>query len=127
MREDTRPIPTQSIFKLIKLLAWVRRYFQGTMAGSRLLLFGDQTVEAFSSIRHTFRQSRDSLPLQEFLRRSTDALQSEISKLPTSERERFSSFDTILALAEAHGKSGSNDVVVSSILLCVAQLGSLIV
>lgn len=121
-----RPNPSQSIFNLIKLLASVRRVFQGKMAASHLLLFGDQTVEAFSSIRQLFRQSRDSIPLQDFLRRSTDALQSEISKLPTSERERFSLFDTILALAEAHGKTASNDVVVSSILLCVAQLGSLI-
>lgn len=126
MPEHTRPNPTQSIFKLIKLLASVCRYSQGKMAASHLLLFGDQTVEAVSSIRYLVRQSRDSPPLQDFLRRSTDALQSEISKLPTSERDRFSSFDTILALAESHCKSGSNDVIVSSILLCVAQLGSLI-
>ena len=96
------------------------------MAQSHLLLFGDQTVEAYSSIKHLVRHSRNSPPLQDFLRRTTDALQSQISKLPPSDRERFSSFDSILGLAEAHGKSGSNDVVISTLLLCVAQLGSLI-
>ena len=126
MKKDTRPSPTQLIFKLINIFACDRRSYQVTMTQSHLLLFGDQTVEAYSSIKHLVRQSRDSPPLQDFLRRTTDALQSQISKLSPSDRERFSSFDSILSLAEAHGKTGSNDVVVSTLLLCVAQLGSLI-
>jgi hypothetical protein len=127
MRKATRPnfYSTQSILKIIPLLGKGSGSFHVKMAPSSLFVFGDQTVEAISSIRHLVRQSRDSPPLQDFLRRITDALQSEISKLSSSERERFTPFDTILGLSETHAKTGSNDVVVSTVLLCVAQLGSL--
>ena len=49
-----------------------------------------------------------------------------ISKLHTSERGRFFSFGSILGLAEAYVDSGVNDVVISTVLLCFAQLGFLI-
>lgn len=96
------------------------------MAESRLLFFGDQTVEALSTLKQLNRQSKNSPSLQTFFRETTHALQSQVAKLYASERRRFRSFDSILGLAEAHAQSGINDVVVSTILLCVAQLGSLI-
>lgn len=96
------------------------------MAQRHLLLFGDQTVESYPTIKLLARQSKDSLTLQTFFRRTTDALQSQIAKLNVFERARFFTFDSILGLAESHVQSGVNDVVVSTVLLCTAQLGSLI-
>lgn len=96
------------------------------MAQRHLLLFGDQTVESYPTIKHLARQSKDSVTLQTFFRRTTDALQSQIAKLNVFERAGFFSFDSLLGLAEAHVQSGVNDVVVSTVLLCIAQLGCLI-
>ena len=92
----------------------------------RILLFSDQTVDVYPAIRDLFRQSRHSLTLQTFLRSSTDALQIETAKLHTHERRRFQCFDSILCLAEPH-VNGHLDVVISTVLLCVVQLGALIV
>ena len=96
------------------------------MAPTRLLFFGDQTVEASSTLKQLNRQSKNSPSLQTFFQTTTDALRSQIAKLSASERTRFCSFDSILDLAEAHAQSGTNDVAVSTVLLCVAQLGSLV-
>ena len=91
----------------------------------RVLLFGDQSVDVYPAIKELARQSRRSLTLQTFLRNASDVLQSEIAKLHTHERERFRAFDSILSLAEPH-VDGRLDVVISSVVLCVVQLGALI-
>lgn len=91
----------------------------------RVLLFGDQTGDVYTAIKYLARQSRQSLTLRTFLRNASDVLQSETSKLHTRERERFPPFDSILSLAEAHA-NGRLDVVLSTVLLCVVQLGALI-
>ena len=97
------------------------------MSGHRyLLLFGDQTVDSYSTIKQLARKSKESPSLQTFFQKATDALQFQIAKLHTSERERFSSFNSIVGLAEAQAQSGVHDVVISTILLCVAQLATLI-
>ena len=91
----------------------------------RVLLFGDQTGDVYTAIKDLARQSRQSLTLHTFLRNASDVLHSQISKLHTRERERFSPFDSILSLAEAHA-DGRLDVVICTVLLCVVQLGDLI-
>ena len=92
---------------------------------SRVLLFGDQTVDVYPDIKYLTQQSKYSLTLRTFLQHASDVLQSEIAKLHRWERERFRAFDSILVLAEVH-VNGGLDVVISTVLLCVAQLGSLI-
>ncbi|KAI9876882.1 MAG: hypothetical protein M1830_005404, partial [Pleopsidium flavum] len=92
-----------------------------------LLLFGDQTGETSPVILKLFRQSKHSRYLQDFLRKTTDALQYQVSKLQPSEQERFFSFDSILGLSEAYSQNGVNDAAVSTVLLCVTQLGSLMI
>ena len=92
---------------------------------SRVLLFGDQTVDVYLDIKYLTHQSKHSLTLRTFLQNASDVLQSEIAKLNRWERERFRAFDSILVLAEVH-VNGGLDVVISTVLLCVAQLGSLI-
>ena len=92
----------------------------------RVLIFGDQTVDVYPDIKHLTQQSKHLLILQTFLQNASDVLQSETAKLHTRERERFRAFDSILGLAESH-VNGTLDVVISTVLLCVAQLGSLIV
>lgn len=95
-------------------------------AQKRVFLFGDQTVETYHSIKELARHSRRSSSLSSFFRKSYDAVNDVISKLHTSERGRFFSFGSIMGLAEAYVDSGVNDVVISTILLCFAQLGFLI-
>lgn len=90
-----------------------------------LLLFGDQTGGTYPVILKLFRHSKHSQYLQDFLRKTTDALQYQVSKLQPSEQERFFSFDSILGLSEAYSQNGVNDAAVSTVLLCVTQLGSL--
>lgn len=92
----------------------------------RLLLFGDQTVETYHSIKELARHSRRSSSLARFFRESNDAVNDVISGLHTSQRARFFSFGSILGLAEGYLDSGLNDVVLSTVLLCFAQLGFLI-
>ena len=95
------------------------------LSHQRILLFGDQTADVYPDIKRLTRQSKDSLILQTFLRNASDILQWETAKLDTRERERFRAFDSILNLADVH-VNGDLDVVVSTVLLCIAQLGSLI-
>lgn len=91
----------------------------------RVLLFGDQTVDVYPAIKLLTRLSKHSLNLRTFFRNASDVLQLEIAKLHTNEREKFQAFVSILDLAETR-VDGNLDVVVSTVLLCVAQLGSLI-
>lgn len=91
----------------------------------RILLFGDQTVDVHPEIKHLFQESKRSLKLQSFLQNACDVLHVELEKLNTIERERFQIFHSILDLAELH-KHGDLDIVISTTLLTIVQLGSLI-
>ena len=114
-------IPRKSSQISQAFLSYVR-----TMENKYLLLFGDQTVDSYLTIKQLARKSKDSPSLQLFFQKTVDVLQYHIGKLQIAERERFFSFDSIIGLAEAHARSGVNDVVVSTILLCIAQLATLI-
>lgn len=96
------------------------------MAAGHLLVFGDQALKTHLDIKALARQARSSLLLRTFLQKTTDALRSHIRNLPPCERRTILPFSSILELAEAHTRNGVNNVVVSTILLCVVQLGSLI-
>ena len=97
-----------------------------TASRSTLLLFGDQTAQIGHTIKRLYRQSRRSILLQTLFQKTTDALQCQTSKLQPFERQRFFSFESILGLAETYAETGVLDIAVSTVLLCIAQLGSLI-
>lgn len=90
-----------------------------------VLLFGDQTAasDLLAHIKDLYQQSSRSYSLRTFLQNTTDALQSSIVELSPSERKHFPDFQSILGLVQ---DSVAGDVVLSTILFCIAQLGSLI-
>jgi len=91
-----------------------------------LLLFGDQTVETLSSIQNLFCQSRTSTSVSRFLSEATDVIQIQASKLNAAERKRFFGFETILDLAERYESQQDPDDLVATVLMCISQLGELI-
>ncbi|KAL8709008.1 MAG: hypothetical protein Q9220_006217 [cf. Caloplaca sp. 1 TL-2023] len=92
-----------------------------------LFLFGDQTVQTSSVIKQLHQQSKDYLFVQIFFRKATDALHDDFSGLPTAERRKYFPFESIYDLSESYEKAGVFDTAISSVLLCIAQLGSLII
>lgn len=97
---------------------------------ANLLLFGDQAVKPHPSVRALYRRAKRSLFLSNFLRSSADALRAAVARLGNEDRRRFGTFDTLLDLSEIHSdvrdENGVNDAAVSTVLLCVAQLGWLL-
>lgn len=92
---------------------------------NNVVLFGDQTVDPCPVIKQLYRQSRDSLALQAFFRQSYEAVRREIATSEYSDRALFPSFDSIRALAEKQPEK--HNEAVSTVLLCIAQLGLLLV
>lgn len=92
----------------------------------QVLLFGDQTIELGSLTKSLCHQSSNFPTLQIFFRRVQDALQQEISIHDHSSRSILPPFESILDLAEAHVQYGERDTIVSTVLLCITQLGLVI-
>lgn len=92
-----------------------------------LLVFGDQSVPSSQAAKDIIWQTRHSRLAAEFLKTTMDAIQCEVSAMNFLERARFGSFDSFLDLAETQIKQRTNDVVISTLLLCVAQLSLAIV
>ena len=92
---------------------------------SKLFLFGDQTVNPCPLIKQLYRQSRDSITLPVFFRNTYTAVKQEIASLDSSDRSLFPSFDSILGFAETHSQTKKPEEAVTTVLLCIAQLGLL--
>lgn len=96
----------------------------------QILLFGDQTAAADlqSYIKVLYQQCSRSSSLRVFMQTATDTLQKTITDLNLFESRHFpSSFQSVLDLAELYERQdGTKDIVLSTLLLCIAQLGSLI-
>ena len=90
---------------------------------TKLVLFGDQTVDPCPIIKQLCRQSRESVTLQVFFRNTYNAVRQEIALSEKPDRSLFPSFDSILSLAETYSKSNSPEEAVTTVLLCIAQLG----
>ena len=90
---------------------------------SKVVLFGDQTVDPCPLIKQLWRQSKTSLTLQAFFRTTYSAIRQELANSDIFDRSNFPSFDTILALSEAYSHSSESNQTVFTVLLCVAQLG----
>ena len=96
------------------------------MEHTHLLLFGDQTVETLPAIENLVNQSRNSPSLRQFILGATDIVQKLAYGLNALERQRFHNFETILDLAESYAKEDSPDDLVATVLMCISQLGELI-
>lgn len=92
----------------------------------KVVLFGDQTVDPCPLIKQLCRQSTHSITLHAFFQRTYTAIRHELAISDSSDRSRFPSFDSILTLAEIHSQSNDLNQAVSTVLLCVAQLGLLL-
>ena len=90
---------------------------------SKVVLFGDQTVDPCPLIKQLWRQSKTSLTLQAFFRTTYTALRQELAISDIFDRSKFPSFDSISTLSEAYSQSSESNQTVFTVLLCVAQLG----
>lgn len=122
------------------------------MPSTTVFLFGDQTAEVLPSIESLNAHSLSSPNLRTFSRRSTDRLRAAIARLPAQYRRQFpASFESPLELARWAASSSQQDQTeqdnsstnssssssnlrlrkispaLSAALLCVAQLGHVIV
>lgn len=92
----------------------------------RIILFGDQTESVLPAIQTLYKRAPSSIYIQHFLRVSTDAARQSLEDLCNgSEKTKFY-FDSFLTLAQDSAQRQCPDVVVQTLLLCVAQLGHLI-
>lgn len=92
----------------------------------RIILFGDQTESVLPAIQSLCKRAPSSIYIQHFLRVSTDAARRSLEQFCSgSEKNKFY-FDSFLTLAEESTQRQCPDVVVQTLLLCVAQLGHLI-
>lgn len=96
------------------------------MPTTRLLLFGDQTVDKLDAIKKLVNQSKISPTLRRFLREAADVVQSEVVKLGPVERTAFYDFDDLLALAEQNGAEETPNEICATPLMCIARIGELI-
>ena len=92
----------------------------------KVYLFGDQTVDPYPSIRDLYRQSSESLALKAFFSRSSKILRQELDLYGPSDRSGFPYFDSILGLTEAYRANRRPEEAVSTVLLCISQLGLLL-
>ena len=96
------------------------------MASAHLFLFGDQTVAVAPVIKQLARNAKHSRLLPPLFRAIEEALHVEMATLNVSERGPYFPFRSILDLAVAYEQHDTIDVIMSTVLLCVAQLGSLV-
>lgn len=92
----------------------------------KILLFGDQTVDPNPLITGLWHSSKDSITLTAFFDKTSDALRQELALAEPSDRLVFPPFSSIPGLCEAYSRGANPDVAVTTVLLCVYQLGLLL-
>ncbi|KAK4225579.1 hypothetical protein QBC38DRAFT_530435 [Podospora fimiseda] len=97
------------------------------MSANTLLLFGDQTGEILPSIQNLTKLASKSHNLSTFLKQSTDCFRGIAFNLPIEERQLLPAFTSIIDLTSALSKQGSSIPALSAALLCIAQIGDVIV
>lgn len=102
-----------------------REIFIEKMTSNKLYLFGDQTGDTLSSIRELTGFSARYPSLKSFFDRSTDRLRSALSK--STHQHRLLFFANPLDLALAVKTDHLHDSALAAALLCISQIGSLIV
>ncbi|KAL9581498.1 MAG: hypothetical protein Q9212_003866 [Teloschistes hypoglaucus] len=93
---------------------------------NKILLFGDQTVDPNPLITGLWHSSKDSITLAAFFAKTSDALRQELALAQPSDRLVFPPFSSIPGLCEACSRDANPDVAVTTVLLCVYQLGLLL-
>ncbi|PTB41198.1 uncharacterized protein TrAFT101_006343 [Trichoderma asperellum] len=89
-----------------------------------LLVFGDQTETAIP-MDELYQYAHESKYISQYLQNSFDAVQNVLDSLSDTEKERFK-FDSFQSVAERVRLDKTPDIVLRTLVLCVAQLGSLI-
>lgn len=102
----------------------------------RIVLFGDQLENSLPAIQELYRRAPSSIFLQHFLRVASDAARASLARLSSSGSSISSStsgegpdrtpFDSFLTLAEDCTQREGPGSLVQTLLLCVAQLGHLV-
>ncbi|KHN94383.1 Beta-ketoacyl synthase [Metarhizium album ARSEF 1941] len=95
---------------------------------TKILLFGDQTVEKLPAIRRLVSHASSSRLVQRFLREACDAVQLEVGKLPahSEERRNIGNFDSILRLAEDNSRLKEPSEIVATVLMNIVRIGELL-
>jgi hypothetical protein len=97
---------------------------EAAMMHSRILFFGDQATDPCPCIRQLKVLSTKSPRLRDFFAAVDHLLRS--NNTSTDEHANFEGFESVVSLAEKQASRQGNEVVTSTLLLCVAQLGNLI-
>lgn len=90
----------------------------------QLLVFGDQTETAIP-MDELIQYSHKSKYISQYLENSFAAVQHVLDSLSDAEKERLK-FDSFQSLSERVKLEKTPDIVLRTLVLCVAQLGSLI-
>ncbi|GKZ32820.1 type I Iterative Polyketide synthase (PKS) [Aspergillus brasiliensis] len=96
------------------------------MAPPRLLCFGDQTTDSCSRIKELYAKATQYYRLRDFLTAVDRLVRSQTFSVSATESTDFHDHDSIETMAEAYAQHKEYDVILSTVLLCVAQLGGLI-
>ena len=91
-------------------------------SGMKILLFGDQTIEARTYVRNQLVVTKSDPLLCHFLAQVNIALRHEIVKLSPLEKGLIPTFTNIEELAKLYDAGPAFNVGVGSALLCIAQL-----
>lgn len=93
---------------------------------SNVLHFGDQTVDINSCIQELYCLSKSSTTLSLFLQISADTLRAAVFLLPSDDLSALS-FRTLRDLgAGLAQKKSDRSATVATVLLCISQLGYLL-
>ncbi|RAL65830.1 hypothetical protein DID88_005493 [Monilinia fructigena] len=92
----------------------------------QILLFGDQTVDLYPSIFDLYLRERDSFDLRQFSTICNQTLKREASSTSYWKERQLPPFETILELAQRLSSDKNFKVTITTVLLCVTQLGNLI-
>lgn len=92
----------------------------------KIVLFGDQLETGLPAIQELYRRAPSSIYLQHFLRAASDAAREALEKLSSTFDVPRLYFDSFLTLAEDPSKKQGPGTTIQSLLLCVAQLGHLV-
>lgn len=98
----------------------------GRSTTSRVVLYGDQTVEKLPAIRAVFKHGRSSERVKRFLRNACDIVRTEVNNLRPDERYNIQGFANLLELAEDNATREEPNEVVATILMGVARLAEMI-
>ena len=96
------------------------------VTSNHLLLFGDRSVEGVSAIRSLVLHSKTSPTAKRFLNEATDTVQLELSLLSKEDHGWNHGIGSLLELAEKNEASGSDNLILSTMLMTVGRLGQLI-